>query len=224
MKIRHLHLQTARLDALRTFYADVFDRQPRPLNDGFAIEFGRTTVEFSHVSSAEPRYHFAVNVPNQRFRETADRLADRTTLLSAGGDTEFYFEAMHADAVYCRDPAGNIVELIARRNLTTPDEDSHRNSFLEVSEIGLPVSDVVRFASAFDAKLGVTPHVPGSESFAAVGDDHGLFILTATGRDWFPTDDPAALYPVTVTIDRPLPEPYRVPEHPYTIAGTSKST
>jgi hypothetical protein len=39
----------------------------------------------------------------------------------------------------------------------------------------------------------------GSDTFTAVGDEHGLFIVVKRGRIWFPdTGTPADLFPVRV--------------------------
>ena len=53
---------------------------------------------------------------------------------------------------------------------------------MEVSEIGLPVADVGAAVDFLEAELGL-PHFSGDrESFSAVGDDRGLFIVVPVGR------------------------------------------
>src|SRR5437870_2003547 len=36
------------------------------------------------------------------------------------------------------------------------------------------------------------------ETFAAVGDENGLLIVVPTSRNWFPSDKPSSIYPITL--------------------------
>src|SRR5438874_12694704 len=85
-------------------------------------------------------YHFAINIPANKIREAKAWLSNKVQLLWM----EDYksdiadFVNWHAKSVYFFDPAGNIVELIARFDLdNTSDEIFSSKQFLSVSEIGL---------------------------------------------------------------------------------------
>ena len=58
----------------------------------------------------------------------------------------------------------------------------------------------------------------GSDTFSAVGDELGLFIVVKEGRNWYPeTGISAGLHPVSVTlVDQEIGE-YCVPGLPYHI-------
>lgn len=50
--------------------------------------------------------------------------------------------------------------------------------------------------------MGISPYGgPGSETFTAVGDEHGLFIVVKRGRIWFPdTGKGAGMAPLEVEV------------------------
>jgi catechol-2,3-dioxygenase len=135
--------------------------------------------------------HFAVNVPPERFEEAVAWARAQTALLQE----DVAFPLWRARAAYYFDPAGNLVELIARER--APGDEL----LIEVSEVGLPVEDVGAAADFLEAELGL-PHFSGDrESFSAMGDDRGLFILVPVGREWLFTDRPSGDAPVAVTVE-----------------------
>jgi catechol-2,3-dioxygenase len=145
--------------------------------------------------------HFAINVPPQRFEEAVDWARERAELV----EEDVPFDAWRARSAYFFDPAGNIVELIARER--APGEDL----FLEISEVGLPVEDVGAAVDALESELGL-PYFSGNRrDFAAVGDDRGLFIVVPVGRPWLFTDVPAPDAPVCVTIESERTGTFEVP-------------
>jgi catechol-2,3-dioxygenase len=134
--------------------------------------------------------HFAVDVPPHRFEEAVDWARARVELLQE----DVPFPHWRARTSYFFDPAGNLVELIARER--APGDEL----FLEISEVGLPVAEVGAAVEFLERELGL-PHFSGDrENFSAMGDDRGLFILVPFGRHWLFTDRPAPEAPVEVTI------------------------
>jgi hypothetical protein len=134
--------------------------------------------------------HFAINVPPQRFEEAVELTAERVELV----ERDVPFPAWRARSAYYFDPGGNIVELIAREE--APGEEL----CLEISEVGLPVTDVGAAVDWLEAELGL-PHFSGNRrDFSAVGDDRGLFIVVPVGRPWLFTDVPAPDAPLRVEI------------------------
>ena len=135
--------------------------------------------------------HFAVNVAPQRFEEAVAWARERAELVQA----DVPFPHWRARAAYFFDPAGNLMELIARER--APGDEL----MLEVSEVGLPVADVEEAVGFLESELGL-PHFSGDRrNFSAVGDDRGLFILVPVGRHWLFTEEPAPDAPVRVTIE-----------------------
>jgi catechol-2,3-dioxygenase len=171
--------------------------------------YGASVVRFEQ--GPEVCSHFAVNVPPGRFEEAVAWAREQTSLIQE----DVPFPLWRARAAYYYDPAGNLVELIAR------DRAPGDELLLEVSEVGLPVSDVGAAVEFFETELGL-PHFSGDrENFSAVGDDRGLFILVPVGRAWLFTDRPAADAPVRVTIEGPAERELRVPGSSHVIEVAS---
>lgn len=213
MKIDDIHLKTAHLTDLKTFYTDTIDCSLTTLSaTEFIVHIGATDVTFSEVrDGTDPSYHFAINVPQNQFADAVRWLSDRVELLTdpETGDQEIFFEDWNAHAVYGLDPANNLLELIARHDLSNDsDRPFGSDSFQRVSEIGLAVPNVRRAVEAISNTVGVTLRknhstpIAADTSFAAVGDDHGLIIVIEEGRGWFPVrtsrNQAAAVYPVSI--------------------------
>ena len=113
VRIREVVLPTPDPEALAGFHADF------PARPGCASSPGPAVCS-----------HFALNVPPDRFEEAVAFARERVELLK----DDVPFPHWRARAAYFFDPAGNLVELIARER--APGEEL----FLELSEVGLPVS------------------------------------------------------------------------------------
>lgn len=199
--------------SLRAFYGDVLGLPTSATSGVVGVQVGATMLEFaeSPEGAAEPRYHFAFLIPAGRHTAAAEWLAARTPLLrSADGSRDrFHFDFWNADAVYFRDPTGNIGELIAHQSLPAPTPGPFGpGSMLRLAEIGLPVRDVPAAAAAIGGALGLrtfgTIPVAASTFFAPVGDPHGMFIIVRAGRPWWPDEVQAGTpFPVGITVRGP---------------------
>ncbi len=213
MKIDNIHLKTAHLTDLKTFYTDTVECSLTNLSaNEFTVHIGATDVIFSEVrDGTDPSYHFAINVPQNQFADAVTWLSDRVELLAdpETGNQEIFFEEWNAHAVYGLDPGNNLLELIARHDLSNDaDRPFGSDSFQRVSEIGLTVPNVRRAVEAISNNVGVTLRknhpapITDDTSFAAVGDDHGLIIVVEEGRGWFPVptsrNQAATAYPVSI--------------------------
>jgi catechol 2,3-dioxygenase-like lactoylglutathione lyase family enzyme len=215
MQIEHLELLAPDLPALRDFYAGQFGLPVLPAPDNrLALQVGTSHLTFTQAPAGwSGRYHFAFTIPENQYREAKTWLAARVLLATAAdGREEFHSTDWNADILYYFDPAGNIGELIARHTLdcasTTPFGPA---SFLSISEIGLATPDVAATVADLSSRLAVSPYGETSDTFAPVGDEHGLFIAVRTGRIWFPdTGIPAAPLPLTATVRNGQGHRYRV--------------
>lgn len=198
MHIHELHLHTHTIAAQQRFYADTLGLPMRAASSGeLALDAGTTVLHFAPAAPGEqPRYHIAFNVPPQQFAEAKAWLSARVPLLAdRSGADEFPFDNWDAHALYFYDPAGNILELIARSDL--PSESSEpfsASSLLCVSEIGLVTDDVPATTRMLQEQPGITVYRDSvSDMFTALGDAHGLFIIVQRGREWFPDTSQAAV-------------------------------
>ena len=225
MRIAKVFLLASDLAALSDFYSTALGLPVQEATDGtLALEVGRSQLVFeAGAAQWSGFYHFAFDIPENQFREAKIWMSRRMSLISdAGGEDEFDFVAWNAHAMYFYDPAGNIVELIARHDLANgSDRPFGGHSLLGISEIGLTTDDVAATVSLLGSWLGV---YRGSqdEAFTALGDDHGLLIVVKQGRAWFPdTGKEAGLYPVTVLASTDNGETYCISGPPYRITGQS---
>lgn len=180
------------LSALANFYGGQLGLDLVPSADRLSLTIGETSIEFV-AESGEPCYHFALLVPGNRFDEALEWANARTKLLPdpESGEIIFDFDNWSAYACYFRDPAGNIVELIAHRGVeeTTAQGGFRSSELVGVSELGL-VGDPVAMARLLAQRLRLelwdgTVDEPGRLAF--VGERARTLILSPPGRNWLPT-------------------------------------
>lgn len=215
MEIDEVRLQTAQPAALRRFYAETLglavagERQ-----GGFVVSVGASRLVVRPAEAGEePFYHLAFNIPENQLPAGKRWLAGKAALLRDPAGEEVFASPDHWDAhmLYFRDPAGNILELIARHALANAsDEAFGPRSLLSVSEVGLVVPDVAATVGAL-GRLGLPPYGEAEPAFAPVGDERGLLIVVPTGRPWFPSGEPAAVAPVEITLRGTVDAEYTPP-------------
>ncbi|MEG6588494.1 VOC family protein [Paenibacillus barengoltzii] len=203
MKFTHMTLWSGQLQETEVFYTETlgFALIEHGL-EHFTIQAGATLVTFRSAEVKEsPYYHFALNIPENKFAEAKQWLAARVPLIEEQGKDEVFFTAWNAHAVYFKDPSGNILELIARHNL--PSELSHDFSIediMGVSEIGIVTSEVLPLVHRLNA-AGLTNFQEDDPAFTPIGDEHGLLIVVREQREWFFSNGiPARFYPVELTV------------------------
>jgi catechol 2,3-dioxygenase-like lactoylglutathione lyase family enzyme len=199
MRLRHVTLATADPDALQPFYADALGLPVSNTAEGFVVAVGRSALEFRAADEGDPFYHVAFSVPGDTEDEAADWLDDRAGLLTAADRTQFRYDFLDATAVYAADPAGNVLELLARDDREGPTDPFGPDSLLDVGEIGITTSDVPWAANRLDRTFGLQSDP--REEFAYVGGPAGAFVLATPGREWFPTDRGAEIAPLSVVAE-----------------------
>lgn len=200
MKFTEVQLETHRLKELKSFYTEMLGL---PLifenKRSFTVRVGSSKLKFSRAEEGEPVYHFACNIPENQLADAKAWISSRCNLIQKDGKDEYRFESWNADAIYFYDPAGNIVELIARHNLKNSSSAAFSpESFLSISEVGYAVEDVRLFSRHIKDELGSDLYDGDEKNFAAIGDEEGLVIVVPVGRIWFPTDQPAESFPVVI--------------------------
>ncbi len=187
------------------FYAGVLGMQV--LEDkgaSVALRAGATRLAFSSAAErVAAAYHFAFNIAPRKFVDSKQWLVSRgISLLELDGKDQFHSEEWNADNLYFRDPAGNIVEFIARHDLPDiSDGPFSPSDLLCVSEIGVATPDVGATVAELGRSLGLPVYKEGSDTFTPMGDERGLLIVVREGRHWFPTDTAAQLLPLRVVIE-----------------------
>ncbi|MDQ6901934.1 MAG: VOC family protein, partial [Bacteroidota bacterium] len=145
-------------------------------------------------NSENPFYHFAFNIPNNKFDEAFAWINNKVDLLWLDDYNGHIADFVNwkAKSFYFLDPAGNILEMITRLELKDDvDEPFSSRHIRNISEIGLVYSAddfdsnaqqlLKTFPINYFNKQSPLPH------FRAIGDDEGLFIIVPKDRVWFST-------------------------------------
>jgi len=209
MIIKKLKLQTAYLKTLQEFYSSILELPVQsPGEEKINIKIGDSDLVFTETTTAEPFYHFAINIPSNKIEEARDWLNNKVKLLWM----EDYkneiadFVNWHAKSVYFYDPAGNIVELIARFDLDNKASETFSSrQFLSINEVGLVFpnenfdKEIISLEDSYS--LSYFDKQPPLPKFRAMGDDEGLFVIVPEHRNWYPTDKPSGIFPMVVEFD-----------------------
>jgi catechol 2,3-dioxygenase-like lactoylglutathione lyase family enzyme len=227
MRIRELTLATDDVARQSAFWGQTLGLPVREDARAVEVSLRRSTLRFEQAEpDSDPRYHFAINIPPGTIEEAAGWIAERHELLAFHDDPDVPEGATivrtdrGASAVYFLDAAGNVVELIANDHLDdAPDEPFGPESLLEVAEIGLATADTEGTSAAIRDALSADVLWGGREGWrlTAIGDDHGVVIVTPVGRGWIPVGIPARPLPTTIVAEAPLPGEAVLPEGPYRI-------
>lgn len=185
-----LKLETSRLKAQKHFYTELLQL---PLIDeaaeSFTCQIGSSRLRFVNGSFVSP-FHFAINIPSNQIEAARQWLHPEITILPDGPNEIVYFESWNAHAIYFSDADGNIVELIARHKLgLDSDNEFGSNSFLNISEIGMPCASIEDLFLALNKELYLPLYSGDYKRFCAAGTERGLFILVDQAKkQWFPTE------------------------------------
>lgn len=204
MNIDRLELQAHDLSIQHRFYAEVLDLPTVESHGTLTVQAGSSQLIFKQSpDSGKQAYHFAFNIPQNRFEEAKAWISERVPLLkSSTGEDTFNFVNWNAHSCYFRDPSDNILELIARHTLTNNSDlpfDEH--GILQISEIGIATGDVKSTVESLQILDIPIYDGANSDTFTAVGDEHGLLIVVKRGRIWFPdTGTPAESLPLGLVI------------------------
>ena len=218
-------LQTRDVAQLASFYEMTLGLPVTSDDAHCTIRAGNSLLRFGATENGQPKYHLAFNIPENKIEAARVWLAARAELVPhfKSGATIIDWPYWNAHSVYFLDPAGNILEVIARHGLENGAPGSFGpTDFLNVSELGFVVPDPQEtmdlLASAFEL-----PIKSRLDDFGAVGDDHGLFIVSAEKRPWMPTDNQLAEpFPARAVVRHKAAVLVRLPGTSYVVAGRTE--
>src|SRR5258708_33321028 len=204
MHVTELRLQTADVAQQKQFYVNelgfaLLDEA----SNSITLGAGATRLIFEQAEQTlKPFYHFAFNIPENQLASAKTWLAERDVSLSQSHPDDWYSVSWNSHAMYFYDPAGNIVEFIARHNLHngTAGTTFTARDIASASEIGLVVDDVGDTVRTLQATLRVQVYQDMAENFAPLGDEHGLVIVGKRELTLVASDKHCGVFPATATI------------------------
>lgn len=168
--------------------------------DYFIVNIGSTQVTFQQSEEAA-FYHYAINIPGNQFSVIKYQMKERLPLNRERGIDEVYFSSFDADSMYFEDPAGNIIELIGRRNRDLFGSPPFKESFLNISEVGIVTSEIVEVGNELQdigiPLRGVTIK-PDTVNF--LGRDESFVVLVQPDRRWYFSEQNSEVFPLEITL------------------------
>ena len=220
--ILSVRLRATELDAMAEFYGRGLGWSVERRGQGLRVQSGGTELFFDPAEGEEaPYYHLAWAIPSNKFEIGKRWLAERVPLLThPDGRDEFHFRTARRRAVYFADPAGNILELIARDDLgDRAAGDFGLDDLLYVNHAGLVVDSmdqaILKIRQALDLPLRARP----SSTFTQLGDAHRHIVLVPRGRLWLPELDRGAQpFETELVLHGPEPKSFDFESLPYRLS------
>ena len=199
MNLLEVQLLTANLLQTKKFYHEILGMKILHADDS-SIKFsaGLSTLIFKKTASDNPFYHFAFTIPSNKFDEAHAWTKQKVPLLPITPESTIAnFTNWNAKAFYFYDNNQNIIEFIARFDLdNNSDKPFEGSSIFSISEIGIVTDNAKAYSEKMIEEYGINffSKQPPQDDFAAIGDDHGLFIMVNDKRNWYPTDKPSGKF------------------------------
>jgi catechol 2,3-dioxygenase-like lactoylglutathione lyase family enzyme len=205
MFIEKLVIATADAASLQPFYTDRLGLTLVHSERGsFTVRAGWSELTFQEPAAGGYQgeyYHFAFTIPENKLPEAKQWIESMVPIGTEAGADISFSESWNSHSVYFEDPAGNILELIARHTMSNGVDRPFdaKQDILCISEIGVPTLGVPAAVDRF-AELGILTYKTRSSDFNPIGDDNGLLMLVETGRRWHFTNKTAESFPVRLKI------------------------
>lgn len=199
--IKKVTLYTNQLQDLKGFYEYQLGFRIIEEDDtSFTLAIGDSQLAFKE-SEQNAFYHFAFNIPGNQFTLAKSWANARVTLNRQDGMDEIYYANFNADAFYFQDPAGNVVEFIARRNVDRMG-DFTIDMLLNISEISITSPHIQEIGGRLEemdipvrGNKGVDPN---TLNFLGEGDT--FLLLVPPKRVWYFSKQKSEVYPLSIEL------------------------
>ncbi len=187
-------LTSVSLDVMKSYYVDLLEMELiTHTTRELTFMGGRTAITFIRSYDAgDPWYHFAFNIPENKILAARDWQLERTPLIPTPSnkiDRGYpadvrHFRHWNAHSLFFWDPAGNLLEYIARHDMTNARSGAFtREDILYASEIAFVVDDQAAEARLLHQHLKLDPYPISTEFWWSMGDESGL-LLCIPKRLW----------------------------------------
>ena len=229
--IKNIRLLTSvSLDKMKAFYSGKLGLQLiRETKSEIHFQAGDSSLTFVKIQSQDsPWYHFAFNIPENKLRLALQWQANKTAIIPTplrARDAKYpekvrHFPHWNAHSIFFYDPAGNLLEYIARHDLKNAQKGAFSSKdLLNISEIAFVVDDQHETAKLFHQELGLDVYPKGQTRWWAMGDENGL-LLAIPKRIWGEnTAQPKRfkIYKTEATIYGSKPLQIQVKGYPYEV-------
>jgi catechol-2,3-dioxygenase len=227
--IRELQLLTSvDINVLQDFYQSVLGL-PIIENDdaNFKVVVGASVISFAKVSmERRPFYHFAFNIPENKIEKAFNWQKQKTAIVHPNPNGPHgqivTFNHWNAHSVFFLDPAGNLLEYIARHDLGNARPGNFSaNDILNVSEIGLIVDDVYETGRSVQESLGLASYRDAQAGFWPIGDENGLLLMIKKDRVWSGhngQENKVDIFKTKVHLHSEVRQPWKSSAYPYEVS------
>jgi len=216
-EIIELNLRARRLNQNRFFWETLmgFTVIDAPSVSQYTLQVGNTKLTFRQSTIQPeledtffPQYHFTISIPSNQIESCLEWVLSQKATNPATNeeatiplwkdyitDAEIIRRNLYnSQSVFIQDPAGNVVELLARHVMNnTADGPFNNGMFIGISEVGIVTRDVRKTAALLKETFGVEEVLGSSNSFKPMGGATGLLKLIVPGKPWIPTDNELAV-------------------------------
>ena len=210
MRITETTLYTNRLDEMKHFYTERLGLSVIEEDlSSFRINLGEDALVFQEAATNQKRqYHFAINIPSNRFKEAKEWIKSRIPLLTEDGEDEIYFEGIDATSLYFYDADENVVELIARHSINVESDADvfSTHDFLGIGEMSLtainPLHVAQELANIEIHRRDGNPIDERHLNFLGAPNSETYILLVPKNRVWLFSPKLSIPSPIQMVIDR----------------------
>ncbi len=231
--IKNIRLLTSiSLNIMKEFYVDTLGLTVQSeKNSEVTFIAGASTITFVKIDAklGDPWYHFAFNIPENKLLKARAWQLERTPIIPTpkrARDPKFpddvrHFRNWNAHSVFFWDPAGNLLEYIARHDLKNGNKGTFTSKdILNVSEIAFVVDDQHQESKDIHNNLQLDVYPKNNSFWWAMGDENGL-LLCIPKRIWGEnTNNPKRfdVFSTEATIYGKVNKGYKFSNFPYQIS------
>ncbi len=224
-------LTSTSLQEMKTFYSQ---KMGLPIGNESNTEItfiaGQSSITFIKIDPKDgnPWYHFAFNIPENKLikaREWQLRYSQIIPSPKSGRDPKYpddvrHFRHWNAHSIFFWDPAGNLLEYIARHDLNNKRDGAFTTQdILNVSEIAFVVDDQEKEAQSIHTHIGLDVYPKNTDFWWAMGDEQGL-LLCIPKRIWgenTPNPKRFSIFETQATIRGLKDKKYTFSNYPYAV-------
>jgi len=185
--------------------------------NSFTIKIGNSLLTFkpNTTTIARPQYHFAILIPSNQIENCLAWLKNggkkkngEEIQLWRGGETNaeiIQSPLYNSSSVYFADYGGNIIELVARRNIDNVEVGEFSSEmFKEINSVSMVTKEVRAAQDLISENLGYKPVDRTTSGYKVMGNANGLINLVVQNRILPPTTTEQAYpYEMELVVQNP---------------------